>query len=242
MSADRELPTAIVWPLRHAVALVLAVSALSLIASRVLRSMPGSGLHASDRSLVILGTFVSVYALELGIVWLVARSRGVGFSESVGLRRVPRMGAWIALAVAVSVGLRLAATAYAGLMLSMRWMIPGWDANPAKYFPENALGSAVLVFIIVLAAPLVEEVVFRGVLLPSLADRFGVRWGVAVSVLVFAIMHLNPFSFAPVLLVGWALAMLFVRSRSLWVSVACHSAFNGIGIAAVLLLRANGVV
>jgi len=242
VSADRELPTAIVWPLRHAIALVLAVSALTLVASRVLRSMPGSGLHASSRSMVILGTFVSVYALELGIVWLVARRRGVSFGDSVGLRRVPRMDAWIGLAVATSVGLRLVATAYAGFMLSMRWTIPGWDANPAKYFPHDALGSAVLVFIIVVAAPLVEEVIFRGVLLASLAERFGTRWGIALSVVVFAAMHLNPFSFSPVLLVGWALAMLFLRSRSLWVSVACHSAFNGIGIAVVLLLRANGVV
>ena len=99
-----------------------------------------------------------------------------------------------------------------------------------------------MVFIIVIAAPLVEETVFRGVLLPSLAGGFGERWGVGITVVVFAAMHLNPFSFAPVLLVGWALAVLFLRTRSLWVSIACHSVFNGVGILVLLLLRGNGVV
>ncbi len=36
--------------------------------------------------------------------------------------------------------------------------------------------------------------------------------------------------------------MLFVRSRSLWVAIACHSAFNGLGVLAVLVLRESGVV
>lgn len=242
MTSEQNLPAGLVWPLRHAVALVLAVAGLTMVASRVLRAMPASGLNPTMTSLVILVTFVTLYSLELGIVWLVARRAGVSFAESVGLQRVPRLGMWLALAGATSLGLRLVATGYAGFMLSMHWLLPGWDSNPAKYFPQGALGSAVLVFIIVLAAPLVEEVIFRGVLLPSLASRFGMPWGIAVTVVVFAAMHLNPFSFAPILLVGWALAMLFLRSRSLWVSVACHSAFNGIGIVALLFLRAKGVV
>lgn len=234
--------TGLVWRLRHAVALVLGVAGLTVIASRVLRAMPDSGLDATQRSLFILGTFLSVYALELGVVWLVARRFGVPFGESIGLRSVPRMGMWLALAAATSVGLRIAATTYAGIMLQMHWLLPGWDANPARFFPRTTLGSAVLVFIIVLAAPLVEEVIFRGVLLGSLVARFGEGWGVGLTVVVFAVMHLNPFSFAPILLVGWALATLFLRSRSLWVSVACHSAFNGIGVVALLFLRGNGIV
>lgn len=237
-----ELPTAFVWPLRHAVALVLAVAGFTLLASRVLRAMPSSGLDATSASTVILGTFVAVYAIELGIVWLVAKRAGIPFGESVGMRRVPRMGMWLAVAAATGFGLRLIATGYAAFMMSIGWRLPGWDSNPVKYIPRDALGSAVMVFIIVFAAPLVEETVFRGVLLPSLSSRFGLRWGVGITVVVFAAMHLNAFSFAPILLVGWALAALFLRTRSLWVSVACHSVFNGIGILVLLVLRGNGIV
>ena len=242
MSAEQSPLTARAWPLRHAVAFVVGVAGLTLVASRVLRAMPGARLGATTTSLVILTTFTLVYAIELGIVWLVVRRAGVAFGESVGLRAVPGMGMWLAAAVATSFGLRFVAAGYAAFMAQMHWLLPGWDANPAKYFPRGPLGSAVLIFIIVLAAPLVEEVIFRGILLPSLASRFGERWGVAVTVVVFAAMHLNPFSFAPILLVGFALAMLFLRSRSLWVSVVCHSAFNGIGILTLLVLRGNGVV
>lgn len=235
-------PTALVWPLRHAISLVAVVAGFTLVAGRVLRATPNSGLGATSVSLVILGTFIVLYAAELGIVWLVARRAGIAFGESVGMRRVPQMWTWLAAAAATGFGLRLAATGYAAFMLSMGWRLSGWDSNPAKYFPRDVLGSAVMVFVIVIAAPLVEETIFRGVLLPSLAGRFGTRTGVALAVVVFAAMHLNLFSFAPILLVGWALAALFLRTRSLWVSIACHSVFNGIGILALLFLRGNGVV
>jgi uncharacterized protein len=234
--------TGLVWPLRFVVALVLAVAGINLIASRVLRWLPYSRMDASKVSLVILGTFVTAYALELVIVALVAKRAKVGFAESVGLRRVPGLWRWIALASASAFGLRLVATAYAGFLFAMRWRLPGWDSNPMKYFPRTTLGTAVLIFIVVIGAPVVEETVFRGVMLPSLAGRLGNGWAIAITTVVFAAMHLNPFSFAPILLVGWTLAAFFVRSRSLWVSIACHSAFNGLGVLAVLLLRGRGVV
>jgi membrane protease YdiL (CAAX protease family) len=240
---DEPVPlTALVWPLRYAVALVLAVAGINLIASRVLRSMPTSGLDASTIALVILATFVAAYGVELGIVAVVARQSDADFAESVGLRRTPGMLRWIAIAFASAFGLRLVATAYAGFLFAMRWRLPGWDSNPMKYFPRTTLGMAALVFIVVIGAPIVEETVFRGVLLPSLAGRVGERWATGITTVVFAAMHLNAFSFAPILLVGWTLATLFLRSRSLWVSIACHSAFNGLGVLAVLLVRGNGVV
>lgn len=236
------LPVAVVWPVRHAVALVFSVACLTLVAGRILRWLPRSSLDSTSTALVILATFMTAYAIELGIVWIVARRAGVGFAESVGLRRVPHLAGWLAIAVASAVGLRVVATAYSGVMVGMRWLLPGWDSNPMKYFPRTTLGSVAVVLIVVVGAPLVEETIFRGVLLPSLEGRFGVHWAVGITTVVFTAMHLNLFSFAPVLLVGWVLAALFVRSRSLWVPIACHSVFNGIGVLVVLMLRGNGVV
>ena len=234
--------TAFVWPLRHAVALVLAVAGFTLVASRVVRLLPASGLGPTSLSLVILLTFASLYALELGIVWFVSHRARVGFAESVGMRVVPRMGTWLTVAAATGLGLRLIAMGYAGFMFSLGWRLPGWDSTPAKYFPRGTLGSVAMVLVIVVAAPIVEETIFRGVLLPSLSRRFGEAWGVGITTVVFAAMHVNAFSFLPILLVGWALAGLFTRSRSLWVSIAGHSVFNGIGVLMLLLLRGNGLV
>ena len=168
--------TELVWPVRFAVALVLAVAGINLLASRGLRALPASGLDATGISLAILAIFLTAYAIELGIVALFANRANVGFAQSVGLRRVPSLWQWVAIAAAAAFGLRLVATAYAGFLFAMRWRLPGWDANPMKYFPRTTLGTAALVFIVVIAAPIVEETVFRGVLLPSLAGRLGERW------------------------------------------------------------------
>jgi membrane protease YdiL (CAAX protease family) len=235
-------PVEHVWPVRNAVALLLLVAALTLAASRVLRAMPSSGLASPVISAVILVTFCALYAIELGVVATVARRAGVPFRESVGMRPVDQPARWMTIALAAGFGLRIVSAAYALVMVSMHWLLPGYNADPTRYFPHDILGSTVMLLVVAFGAPIAEETVFRGVLLPSLAQRLGRGWAVAITTVVFSAMHLNLFSFAPVLLVGWVLAELFLRSRSLWVSIACHSAFNGIGVLMVLLLRGQGIV
>ncbi len=240
VSGDAKL--ALAWPLRRATAFVLAVAALTIASGRIVRALHASDLGPTATALAIIATYVCVYAIEMGVVWSVAHSSGAGFAESVGMRRVPGMARHLAAAVAAGFALRVAAGAYSALMLSQRWLLPGWDFDPTKYFPSTPLGATVLVAVVVIGAPIVEETVFRGVLLPSLIARMGEGRAIALTTVVFAALHLNPFTFAPILLVGWVLAALFVRSRSLWVAIACHSTFNAIGVLLVLLLRGSGVV
>jgi len=230
------------WPLRPAIALVVGVFGVTLLTSSILRATQRSGMSSVGVSLAILATFCLAYAFELGLVWAGAKRLGVGFVDSIGLRTVPRIAMWLGAAVAVGVALRIVATGYSAFMLAAGWRLPGWDANPLKYFPADVLGTAVLVVVVAVAAPVVEETVFRGVFLPSLMARFGRGWGIGICAVVFSAMHLNAFSFAPVLLVGFALSLLLLRSRSLWTSITCHAVFNGVGIAVVLLLRGRGLV
>ncbi len=231
-----------VWPVRWAVALVLAVAGVNLAASRLVKASVSWRLAPATLSLALLAIFVVLYAVELGMVWSGTRRLGGGFVESVGMRWRPGLGAWIATAAAAAIGLRLFASAYAGLMLAFRWLLPGWDSNPTKYFPRDLLGGVVMVLIICVAAPIAEETIFRGILLQSLEQRFGEKWAIGATSVVFAALHLNLFTFVPILVVAWALSLLFLRSRSLWVSIAGHSIFNSIGILFFLLLRGKGVV
>jgi membrane protease YdiL (CAAX protease family) len=84
-----------------------------------------------------------------------------------------------------------------------------------------------LVVIAVLPA-LCEELVFRGVLLTSLAARFGAGLGVILSAAAFGLVHFDPVRPLFALVLGLALGLLRVRSQSLRPSVVVHALFNGL--------------
>ncbi len=91
-------------------------------------------------------------------------------------------------------------------------------ANPAEHW-----WFAVLVMI---AAPLAEEYLFRGLLFRALDREWGGWKAVLGSAMFFAIYH-APDVWLPVASLGVLNALLFRRSRSLWPCVLAHLAYNG---------------
>lgn len=89
--------------------------------------------------------------------------------------------------------------------------------------------DAVLLFImIVLIAPIVEELFFRGIALPSIMRFLGPWPAILLSSVWFAVSHFQLVQFAGLLAVGIALAVCRVYSKSLLPPIALHMAFNGI--------------
>jgi membrane protease YdiL (CAAX protease family) len=86
-------------------------------------------------------------------------------------------------------------------------------------------------------APLVEEVLFRGLLLESLR-RHGTQAAVIGSGIAFAVWHLNPAALRYYALMGAMLGVLYVK-RGLVASIAAHVAFNGVlTVAAIAVVLA----
>ncbi|HEU0131451.1 MAG TPA: CPBP family intramembrane glutamic endopeptidase [Mycobacteriales bacterium] len=103
----------------------------------------------------------------------------------------------------------------------------GGDPRIALLVSEGDLGHVLgAALITVVAAPFLEEVLFRGMLLASLSDR-GKRAAVWLSAFAFAAWHLTPSAFVYYSLMGALLGGLFVR-RGLIGSMAAHAAFNGV--------------
>jgi hypothetical protein len=83
-----------------------------------------------------------------------------------------------------------------------------------------------------LCAPLIEEVLFRGLLLESLRSH-GRRVALWMSGLAFAVWHLNPSALRYYALMGILLGVLYLK-RGLVCSMAAHAAFNGVLTVAAL--------
>jgi len=96
------------------------------------------------------------------------------------------------------------------------------------------VGPAMLVLAVL--APLVEELVFRGLLYGWVAGRWGPLAAFIVSSLAFAAAHYEPAHVVLVLPLGLWFGWLRWRSNSLVPSIVAHVVNNGVAIAAAAFL------
>jgi len=97
------------------------------------------------------------------------------------------------------------------------------------------IGIALLLTVV--CAPLVEEVLFRGLLLESLRTR-GTAAAIWLSGLAFSVWHLTPSALRYYALMGALFGLLYTK-RGLVCSMAAHATFNGVlGVAALAIVLA----
>ncbi|HEX2090341.1 MAG TPA: type II CAAX endopeptidase family protein [Actinomycetota bacterium] len=91
--------------------------------------------------------------------------------------------------------------------------------------------------VVIVLAPICEEIFFRGFLYNGLRRRLPV-WGAAVvSSVVFGLVHVHPLLIPPLFVVGLGLALLYERQQSLLAPVVAHATFNILGFVMIALGR-----
>ncbi|HEY8681590.1 MAG TPA: CPBP family intramembrane glutamic endopeptidase [Rhodanobacter sp.] len=94
-----------------------------------------------------------------------------------------------------------------------------------------------LVLVVTALGPVVEELLFRGVLLSALLQRCRVGWAVGISSLLFALVHLPGlhwqwYALPDLALLALALSWLRLRAGSIWPAVLAHGVNNLLAVAA----------
>lgn len=118
---------------------------------------------------------------------------------------------------------------YVGSQLS-KWLI-ALLADAFGLQPGSALGTLllthplVMVFILLLAAPLCEEWFFRKLLLDR-ACIYGEKLAIFVSALLFAFYHTSIYQFFYAFFVGLIFGYLYLRTGRLWVTALMHAIYN----------------
>lgn len=243
----------IAWPDVQGPALTLVDMALLVAGGFVVISAVGvplvafplvgaltAGLGSPRREAVSVVINYAVMALpSLLILWRQVRS--------LPKERAP-LGGWMQLRVRPL--LSALRDALAGwLMVTPVVMLTGWllvrlvgDPGGSNPLLELVLGSrdplalALLALTAVVLAPLFEETIFRGALLPVLATRLGPLPGVLLSGLLFAMAHISVGELAPLTVLGVGLGLVRLRSGRLWPSVLMHGLWNAVTFLNLLLL------
>jgi membrane protease YdiL (CAAX protease family) len=112
--------------------------------------------------------------------------------------------------------------------------LSAWQFLAGPTLCALALGCFALTALVV--APLFEEVLFRGVLLPVAGQRLGGAGAVVLSAAIFAIAHLSLAELAPLFVLGLGLGWLRWRSGRLGSAVLMHALWNGLTFMNLLFL------
>lgn len=91
---------------------------------------------------------------------------------------------------------------------------------------RDPVAMALYAVVVSICAPIWEEIVFRGFLLPSLTKYMPVWCSVLVSSVAFALAHFNMQRMLPLVFLGMVMGSVFTRSRNLLPSMLLHSLWN----------------
>ncbi len=97
--------------------------------------------------------------------------------------------------------------------------------------PDAGTARAYLLFLAVVAAPVAEEILFRGIALPVLTRRLGPWAALGATSVVFAAVHLDLTAAPPLFVLGLAFGLAYLYTGSLTVPIAMHALVNAVSLA-----------
>jgi membrane protease YdiL (CAAX protease family) len=98
------------------------------------------------------------------------------------------------------------------------------------YDSADGLWLLVLILIVVVGAPLVEELLYRGLLQGAFVRRIDDVLAVVLVAAWFAIIHFRPVEYPGLFALGLVLGVCALVTRRLGMSVVAHCAFNATGL------------
>ena len=206
----------------------------SLVALIALVALQGGDAGEASSELTLGSVVLLQVPLWIGLLGtpLLARSRGLSWSEQMGWRMRP-----VDAPLGIAVGLLLQLAVLPLLYIPILEMFDDLDVEePARELvgmAEAPLEMAALVLMTVVAAPLTEEVFFRGLLQGALRDRFGPVRAVVVSSLAFAVVHFQVVQFPALLVIGIVHGLLVLATRRIGAALWSHTAFNAVTVIAL---------
>ncbi|MGB3491928.1 MAG: type II CAAX endopeptidase family protein [Elainellaceae cyanobacterium] len=100
----------------------------------------------------------------------------------------------------------------------------------------DTVALGIFFFTAAIAAPIFEEILFRGFLLPSLTRYMPVWGAIGLSAIIFATAHLSFSEVLPLAVLGVVLGFVYTRSRNLLASMLVHSLWNSATMVGLLIL------
>lgn len=202
------------------------VQMLTLLVLSLGLSLVNGFLNFGQNGLMVFTLLGEILLLFPLMVWV--RLRRFSWHETFSVRPVT----WKMIGLAVGLGV-LAWPLATAASLPFEWALSKIGPAPELPAPENLFQTFVLGFTVMVAAPLVEEPMFRGFVLRGWLSVS--RWAaIAVSGVLFGMLHGQLAGLVALALVGILLGTVAVRTASTIPAMVLHGTFNAISFAFLL--------
>jgi membrane protease YdiL (CAAX protease family) len=228
--APNMFPARSYYPgLLPSIGFIISYFALQGVCTAIIIAATQADLATPAPMSIIAGLVASAIA-QLILMWLYLRKDGR--MEALGLYDFGR----IPLRKATRLALSLVIAAMAFNFLYATYVIPGigMQDDVAKILASIArtpLNVAVMFFAIAIAAPVVEELLFRGLLQNALAKYVPVWGAILLSSFLFALVHVQPYAIPALMSLSIAFGYLYHRTGSLRTNIILHMANNVLALA-----------
>ena len=163
----------------------------------------------------------------LGVPYLAARFFGDGMRREYGLAM-----RWPDLPVGALWGVIGQLAIFPLVYVPLRWFTDITQeefTEPAQNMADKAtspVGVVLLVLIVGVGAPIVEEIFYRGLLQRSLIRRLGPIGGIGIASVIFGALHFQLLQLPALALAGVLFGVLAYRSGRLGPAIVAHVVFN----------------
>lgn len=188
--------------------------------------------------LVMLAGTLMYQGVTLVMIGVFLRMHKITWAEAFGFttQRIARTLGLAALATAFVLPITMALGEVSRLVLEGMGKQPQLQESvkalqTTETFQQQLYFAVVTVFV----APLVEEVMFRGILYPSFKQIGYPKFALWSTSIFFAISHVNAVAFVPLLFMAVILTFLYETTENLLAPIVTHCLFNAANFA--LLLR-----
>ncbi len=178
-------------------------------------------------------------------LFLILRVHGpeAGVRDFVGMR--PTQPLLYPLGVALGLAMVIPSNALY-VVIDARWPSHTEDTITEAFTSSSSPMRAAMALSIILFGPMLEELLFRGALFRPMLKVHPPSMVIAVTAVLFALVHLAPQSWLPIALLGLALGLVRRASGSLVPSMLAHGSFNAVSFYAMAaktdLPRTRGIV
>ena len=115
---------------------------------------------------------------------------------------------------------------YCGIISPINALISLTESTKVTYLDYGKLPGIFTLLQSLIAAPILEELIFRGIILDGLLKKYSPTKSILISSLIFGLIHLDRFQFVTALLMGIFIGWVYYRSRSLTLSIIIHALAN----------------
>jgi membrane protease YdiL (CAAX protease family) len=173
---------------------------------------------------------VAVFLREHGVGW----REGFGFGSAGFMRTLGLAVSGVIIALPVALALQqLSAMGMKSVSVQPEVQVVVQTLQETQTLQQRVFFA----FVAILGAPVVEEIIFRGILYPAIKQRGWPQLALWGTSLLFALTHANVATFLPLTFLAMVLVFLYERTGNLLAPILTHGLFNAANYCALVFQR-----